>query len=537
MPSLGEPEEQMTMSRGRGVYDRRTLLSLSQSPLVHVPEALTALEEWYGDLSNKRDARQRRGHDDRNRSEFSEGSRRFPPGKAGFVSAPSTSRRTKLNEARKHDEPKDMAWRKTQDTESSDVPEWMANDNEAQRPAAPTPIAASGAGRMDSIQEFKMQMRAKERQQRGEPAQPIESSMTPRAMYEDIANDEDTDSQASRFARFFSSESSRNHEEKSNTNNAMNFDLFSLLQGNKDNTSSTSTPQAESRTAASVTSPTLQETPAVQRAAPAIVSHEQVVASPSTQPRQNMPMNTASRSNWTARDAATPEPVDAAGSKAKHATSGGPAPSAADLASMQVLMAKLMGGTPNRNASPREMPRRIVGMQDYVPSTHDSSIKGAAPAVNPAFYEQILHSSAHTQQRESPAMHSGMRMSPANNDWASVPGNNTPPQFSNRGPPPGLSGVGHAGAANTHAHPPVPPPGLYPGPNTGMRPNWPNSGMYNPRGMPPPQFPPGLMHGPPPGMPFPMPGGMPPRQPSAQSTPQQAHDAPHWMPPMRQHDL
>ncbi|WFD01088.1 hypothetical protein MYAM1_003849 [Malassezia yamatoensis] len=556
MPSLGESHEQVVMGRDREVYDRRTLLSLSQSPLVHVPEALTALEEWYGawrpytprglpanyhgDLSNKRDARQRRGHDDRHRSEFTEGSRRFPTGKAGLVPASSTSRRTKLNEARKQDEPKEMAWRKTQDTESSDVPEWMANDSQAQRPSAPTPIAASGAGRVDSIQEFKMQMRAKERQQRGEAAEPAESSTAHRAMYQDMANDEDTDSQASRFARFFSPESSRNQEDKTTHTNAMNFDLFSLLQGKKDNSSSASTPQAEPSTAARVTSPALQKTSAVQRAAPAIVSHEQVVGSPSTQPRESMPMRAASQSDWTARKAATPEPVDAAASKASHAASGGPAPSAADLASMQVLMAKLMGGPPSLNASPREMPRRNVGMQDDGSSTHDASMQRAAPPVHSAFYEQMRHSPAHTQQRESPAMHSGMPMSPANGHWASVSGSNTPPRFSHRGPPPGLNAAVHNGAANAHA----PPPGLYPGPNTGIQTNWPNRGMYNPPGLPPPPFPPGLLHGPPPpgmqvppGIPYGMPGGMPPHQSSAQSTPQQAHNAPRWMPPMRQHDV
>ena len=215
-----------------------------RSPSVWRPYTPRGLGGLHGDASSKRDPRQRRGGDERGRGESADAPRRFPAPKGTFVPAPAPRRGAPSRaDARRGDDGREMAWRRGQDTERAEVPAWLSDDAGARRP--PT----SAAGRVDSIQEFKAQMREKERREKGEPAEPPAR----RSMYEDMAHEEDTGGHASRFARFFSPDAGKGSEEKASSTPAVEFDLFSLIQGKKD--SGSSTPRAQPSVAAAPTPP------------------------------------------------------------------------------------------------------------------------------------------------------------------------------------------------------------------------------------------------------------------------------------------
>lgn len=404
-------------------------------------------------MPNKRDARQRRGMDDRVRGgDFAEAGRRFPTPKGTFVPAPAP-RRGKLGEGRRNDEPRDMAWRRAQDAERSEVPAWLSDDAGARRGAAPS----SATPRVDSIQEFKAQMREKERRERGEA--PMPAAPAHRSMFEDLAQEEETDGHSSRFARFFSSDANKGGEEKTNATGGIDFDLFSLLQGKKE----PETPTA--RAAAPAPQPTAA-TPSTPVPAPAPTS-----TPPAAAPRMASPRVEPSR--------AEPRAPSQAGAA--------PAPSAADLASMQMLMAKLMGGSRGGTSPAVSSPLRQPATPNAgTASPAPSSAPSGAPSA-PAFFQQLLNKSASASDaRDSPSPSVPVRPP---GGWA---------------PPMGMGAPPHA-----------PPPGLYGGapPN---RLGWPPA-PYELGGAPPPGLPPGLVHGvppppglrPPPGMPYAVPPGMP----------------------------
>ena len=425
----------------------------------------------HGEMPGKRDARQRRGLDDRARGgDYAEAGRRFPTPRGTFVPAPAP-RRGKLGEGRRTDEPRDMAWRRAQDAERSEVPAWLSDDAGARRGAAPS----AAAPRVDSIQEFKAQMREKERRERGEA--PAPAAPARRSMFEDLAQEEETDGHSSRFARFFSSDANKGGEEKSNASGGIDFDLFSLLQGKKE--------------------PEAPAAPAARAAAPAAATPP--VSVPASAPA---PAPTATPPTATPRTASPRvEPSRAEPQRALSQAGAPPAPSAADLASMQMLMAKLMGGARGGASPAVSSPLR----QPATPNTGTASpAPSGAPASAPsapAFFQQLLNKSASSgEARDAPSPSMPVR----------PPGGWAPPM-----------GMG--------APPPAPPPGLYGGaPN---RPGWPPA-PYEMGGAPPPGLPPGLVHGvppppglrPPPGMPYAVPPGMPQGVPWMPRPPEPRHE-------------
>ncbi|WFD32836.1 hypothetical protein MSPP1_003887 [Malassezia sp. CBS 17886] len=187
------------VSRERNVYPVSTLLHLSQSPLVYVPNNLIRLEEWYG---SRKGVAEDGSHFDQSRR---------PPGAAKGAATPPAATTARARGAKGERDASDtpMAWRRGAGDDASarggqgrtpggSMPAWM--DDEPTRAEGRAP----GAGKMDSIQEFKAQMREKERREKGLPMD-APASATPTPADDDGADGTDGGvyGHASRFARFF----------------------------------------------------------------------------------------------------------------------------------------------------------------------------------------------------------------------------------------------------------------------------------------------------------------------------------------------
>ncbi|WFD08525.1 hypothetical protein MVES1_003901 [Malassezia vespertilionis] len=402
--------------------------------MVTKPATLAKFEEWYGvwrpftprpftqEGTGKRGDRTRRADDFGARME----SRRSQRGGAAAGAAVRASHKELERPAfgrMRSQEDAPLGWRRVGAQPEGDaslrtsVPAWMAEEGSA--PPPPT------AGRVDSIQQFKAQMREKERRERGEP-----SDEQQRSMYEDLSNiheDDAVNERSSRFARFFDvrsegSKGSAPAQSETQAPQAGSFDLFNILQ----NAGSQSGPSLE------------RELPAPQDQ-----------QAPSAAPLM-----------------------------------GGPSgPSAKDMASMQVLMAKLMGqrapASPGaaHTASPQlGTPQRVTARQARPAEAQPET---SAPGM--AFFNQLLSQAARshdkTKQAQAPVAH------PVRPPIPPV----LPPDAGN-GPAPGMwippPNMGFPPGAQM-----PPPPGLL-----GTQPNWPGGGP-RPPGMSMPRPPPGIPAG------------------------------------------
>lgn len=402
------------------------------------------------DMPGKREMRQRRG--DGRGEPLSDGSRRFPTPKGTFVPAPAPRRggASKGEErARRGEEVRDLAWRRTGE-ERGDMPAWMAED--AGTPRTP-------GGRVDSIQEFKAQLRERERREKGEP-EPEQAQQ--RGMYEDLAQPEESDGHSSRFAKFFHSDQGKGDAQASNQA-AVEIDLFSLLSGKKEQK-----PSSAASTPAAPAPPALAPAPKQAPSAPQ-----------------------------------TPQAAPAGG-----------APSAADMASMQMLMAKLMGG---RTQSPAATPPR-ASSGTATPSAPPSGAHGSpAPAAQAAqnapsqmaLFQQLLHQSS--RPRDGDGAGAGAPPGLGGGGWPmAMPRPGAPPGGPHGahpggppGGPPGLygapPGVPPQGWPGAPYDPRRPPPGLGAPPGVAARPPGAPPGLAGMPGAPP------GMH-PPPAMPYAFPG-------------------------------
>lgn len=442
------------------LYDRRTLLQLSQSEHVHVPQGMASFEEWYGYVPRATDDRPWRPYTPRSHPPMMGGrrdggadggsagagtlfSRRDMPreGRGGrralLDGAKSTSASAtmapglrarnggKLRTEKEADDGR--TWRRVDDAApraASGMPAWMAEDAPAARPV----------GGVETIEAFKAQMREMERRERGEPALPVASAPSgkPKRSDEPEPETETETETSSRFARFFDTKSdSKATSQAPSSQNVGGLDLFGMFQTmQKREPPSMSAPESPAAPATH-TAPGTPTAPVARPSAPAVRPTPPAGARPSPPSAPPAPL------------AAPPSegPVD-----------GLPKPSAADMASMQMLMAKLMGrpaATPESRGSPRPPasapPEAPPGLGARPPGPpmgmYPRPMPGPAPPGAPMSQMDFLQSLLRT------------------------------------------SAPGAAGAAGA----PPPPPGLYPG----QPPTWPQGPPY--AGMP--------LH---PGMPMPM---------------------------------
>ncbi|WFD21255.1 hypothetical protein MCAP1_003516 [Malassezia caprae] len=312
------------------LYDRRTLLQLSQSEHVHVPEGMASFDEWYGPwrpytprphppmMGGRRDDGGGSGagtfFSRRDAPRDGRGGRRAlldgAKGASASAAAAPGPRARAAGKGRSEKEADDgRSWRRVDDAApraASGMPAWMADDSAASRPV----------GGVETIEAFKAQMREMERRERGES--PV-AAAPPR---EEAARSDEPEAEtetSSRFARFFDTKS--DNKAASNAPSSQNvggLDLFGMFQTmQKRETPSSSA--AESPAAH-----TAPSTPTAPRAAPSAPAVRPAAPPPVRAPPPSVPSEA---------------PVD-----------GLPKPSAADMASMQMLMAKLMG----RPAAPPE---------------------------------------------------------------------------------------------------------------------------------------------------------------------------------------
>lgn len=328
-------------------------------------------------------------------------------------------------------------WRRVDDAVprgTNGVPAWMADD-----PAASRPV-----GGVETIEAFKAQMREMERRERGEPLPPAAPPRAEAAQPVEPDTETETETEtSSRFARFFDTKSdSKAANSAPSSQKVGGLDLFGMFQTMQ---------KRESPSGSAAESPaahTAPGTPTEPRAVPT-APMVRPSASPPVRPAPAPPSNA---------------PVD-----------GLPKPSAADMASMQMLMAKLMG----RPAGPPAAP--AAPAVPTAPLEAPPGLGARPPAPPMGLYPRPMPRPAPpgAPMSQMDFLQSLLR--------ASAPG--TP---------------GAAGA-------PPPPPGLYPA----QPPSWPQgppyAGMPVPPGLPMPMgAPPGLggdAHGagsgwrPPPGRP------------------------------------
>lgn len=339
----------------------------------------------------------------------------------------------------------------TPSAKNTNVPAWMQEDEQVRMSAAPSSAPKSAASGIESIEEFKAQMREMERRQRGEPSLDSGAAAPKRAaMYADLAQEDTVAEQASRFARFFDVKNEAKGGASSGTQSPSisSIDLFGMFQNlqgssgssNRDATTSQSMPSSMSRANVQGTSPR----PA-QLAPP--------TAGPSAPAPQSLPVS--------------PEQLPSQPTRAPMPENGAaPKPSAADMASMQMLMSKLMSARsqrPSTAAPPDGSPHVPPGAPPGAPpglGPHPGGPPGVPPPWAMPPREAPRGSSA--QPPGAPMTSMAFLQSLMNAPPGRPPMGPTPPAGHPSHPPP----------------PPPPPPGLY------ARPPWP--------GVPPPGLP---MHG------------------------------------------
>ncbi|WFD24914.1 hypothetical protein MEQU1_003620 [Malassezia equina] len=462
------------------LYDRRTLLQLSKSEHVHVPQGMASFEEWYGPwrpytprshppmMGGRRDGGVDGGgmlFSRRDMPREGRGGRRAlldgakgASASATMVPGPRARNGGKLRTEKEADDGR--TWRRVDDAApraASGMPAWMAEESTAARPV----------GGVETIEAFKAQMREMERRERGEPATPVAGTPSGKAKRSEEPDTETETETSSRFARFFDTKSdSKATSQAPSSQNVGGLDLFGMFQTmQKRVPPSMSAPESPAAPAAHA-APVVQTAPGTPTAPMARPSGPAVRPTPPAGARPSPP-------------SAPPAPLAAPPSEGP--VDGLPKPSAADMASMQMLMAKLMGrpaATPESRGSPRppasappEAPPGL-GARPPGPSMgmYPRPMPGPGPPGAPMSQMDFLQSLLRT------------------------------------------SAPGAAGAAGAASAPPPPPPGLYPG----QLPSWPQGPPY--AGMPlhpsmpmPISAPPGLggeAHGagsgwrPPPGRPL-----------------------------------
>lgn len=422
------------------MYDRKMLLELSYSPLVRAPQGMASFDEWYGPWkpympvsfvpqSRSRDGRKdaqdpsfsrresgRAGH--ARRGPLEDGTERrsatFKP--SGFVPAPGAPR----NRGMRRQDDDERGWRRPAQDEQkgSGVPAWMQDDGTQTKPSATSGV--------ESIEAFKAQMREMERQQRGEKpsAPPVPDA---------AEGPEETEAeQASRFARFFDVHRDTKETKHGTSSPAIgSLDLFGMWQ----NLQSRDT---EKRPSAPTGSP-----PAALAAGTSAVpgpGHARMMAHSQPVSQTHSPLLSPPTQAAVPSVPAPPLPDQGAA----------PKPSAADMASMQMLMSKLMSarhpstaptaeappglGTPPRPTGPPGMsgashgPPGLSGRPPVPPPPPPPTGHGGAPMTSMAFLQSLLNTSA----RPPPSVPPGM---PA--PWPPMygaPGGTLPPGA----PPPGL---------------------------------------------------------------------------------------------------
>lgn len=429
------------------MYDKKMLLELSYSPLVRAPQGMASLEEWYGpwkpympassmSQSRSRDGRKdtqdasfprresgRAGHARRGPSE--DGTERrsatFKP--SGFVPAPGAPRHRGM---RRPDDD-ERGWRRPAHDEQkgSGVPAWMQDDGTQTRPSATSGV--------ESIEAFKAQMREMERQQRGEkPSAPPVPDAT--------EGPEETEAeQASRFARFFDVHRDTKETKHGTSSPAIgSLDLFGMWQ-NLQSRDADKRPSAPTASSSAV--------PKADTSAASGPGHARGMAHSQPVSQTHSPL--VSPPTQSAAPSVLPPSLPDQGAA--------PKPSAADMASMQMLMSKLMSarhpssaplaeappglGTPPRPAGPPGLsgaahgPPGLAGRPPAPPPPPPTG-QGGAPMTSMAFLQSLMNTSV----RPPPSVPPGM---PA--PW--------PPMY---------------GAPGGHGPPGAPPPGLLPRPPPGM---------------------------------------------------------------------
>jgi len=288
------------------------------------------------------------------------------------------------------------SWRRVDDTapRASGMPAWMADDSAASRPV-------SG---VETIEAFKAQMREMERRERGEPPAAAAPPREEAARTDEPETETETET-SSRFARFFDTKSdSKAATSTPSSQNIGGLDLFGMFQ---------TLQKRETPSGSAAESPAAHTAPGTPTA-PRAVPPAQVVC-PTAPAPVRAPAPPAAPSE---------APVD-----------GLPKPSAADMASMQMLMAKLMGHpTAPPEAPPGLGPRPPVPPMGLYPRPMPRPAPTGAPMSQMDFLQSLLRTSA-----------------------------------------PGTPGA--AGAPP----PPPPPPGLYPA----QPPSWPQGAPYAAMSLPP----------------------------------------------------
>lgn len=253
------------------------------------------------------------------RAQADDESRRFPAAKGNVFSpmpVPRTRRGEERSARRDTSDASGMTWRRADGERESarGLPAWLADDTSARAPPTSKGV--------DTIEEFKAQMREMERRERGEPSEPL-SQPSQRNMFEDFAQEEPEGT--SRFARFFGSKSESKQTDGASSPSIESLDLFGMITKRRANTPGTPTlPDVgghASGAVSSTASPQIASTPHSGHAEPAVST------STDTPPETK--------------------------------------PSAKDMASMQMLMAKLMSGSRSGAAA---SPSMSSGHSPVVPS-------------------------------------------------------------------------------------------------------------------------------------------------------------------------
>ncbi|KAL4399590.1 hypothetical protein ACI68E_003971 [Malassezia pachydermatis] len=551
MDSMKESENGAGTTSTR-VFTRHTLLQLSQSPLVHVPPGMAAMDEWYGPwrpytpkpftgVMNQRDGRPDHGDGSGGaygRREFGRSrrggldedtGRRVQGGKSlAATAAPAimgASMRPRARQDHKTEAEESMVWRRSAGAavgrtgDAGHVPAWMSDEPTTRRPAA------SG---VEAIEAFKAQMREMERRkQGGSRGQEPDTDRLKRDMHQDLAQDEPDTERSSRFARFFDVKGeSKTTDSGTASPSVSSLDLFGMLQSvqKRDPTAEKGpaprvadtllpSPPAATPLAASVSAappsaprtatPTTPLTPASSRAPlPPANTTSSTSTLAGTTPAPSQPPSTAGPTGSSGM-ASTPASSGTPSMSMGSASSGHPGPidglpkpSAADMASMQMLMAKLMGST----RSPATTPSGTVPVRPppgLAPST--SSLPGTPSA---------------TSATSPPP---GLAPSGPSTPGGWVPPPPPPPQMTSLGflqslmaSSGGTGGRPPASAPGYSGGPPPPPPGMFMQPPPGVPPpphahphhppppSWPGTYAIDPRhashalppGVPPPPMPP-----------------------------------------------
>jgi len=325
-------------------------------------------------------------------------------------------------------------WRRVDDAVprgTNGVPAWMADD-----PAASRPV-----GGVETIEAFKAQMREMERRERGEPLPPAAPPRAEAAQPVEPDTETEETETSSRFARFFDTKSdSKAANSAPSSQKVGGLDLFGMFQ---------TIQKRESPSGSAAESPaahTAPGTPTEPRAVPT-APMVRPSASPPVRPAPAPPSNA---------------PVD-----------GLPKPSAADMASMQMLMAKLMGrpaappAAPAVPTAPLEAPpglgaRPPAPPMGLYPRRMPRPAPPGAPMSQMDFLQSLLRTSAPGTPGAAGAPPPPPGLYPAQPpSWPQGPpyaGMPVPPGLPMRmGAPPGLGGDAH-GAGSGWRPPPGRPP-------------------------------------------------------------------------------